>query len=530
VELELASGLKQRPAVLASAGARVREAARLDEAIEDRLRAATAGDERAAASAAHFMRRSGAWGLARWGLGRQGMQLWHAMPGLLNVVHEAEDEAAILAGSCRWLREQTRADAAGFVSPRVDRWIASAGFSADDLTSELVRDAAHGDGRTVARESEVVAGAAVRWSGGTSGYVLVRGRASVAEAMADGVRAVAALAAPALRARLDVLALAEAGDSLAPEILGISPAIAEVRLAAVRAALTPFPVLIEGESGTGKELVARALHRLSARRDRRFCAVNCAALTDELVEAELFGHSRGAFTGAVGARIGLFEEAHLGTLFLDEVSELSPRAQAKVLRVLQEREIRRLGENGSRPVDVRIVAATNRPLGNGVVDGRFRHDLMFRLMVVRITLPPLRERPEDVPLLAQTFARRLAPDTGKRIVLGPDALGALARHQWPGNVRELQNAIAALTVLAPERGRVTARHVAQVLTAGAGQDEPVIVPLVVARESLERRLVAASLARHAGRRSAAARELGLSRQGLTKVIKRLGLAHVGRVA
>jgi two-component system response regulator HydG len=291
-----------------------------------------------------------------------------------------------------------------------------------------------------------------------------------------------------------------------------------------RVATTNFGVLIEGESGTGKELVARALHRLSPRRDRRMCAVNCAALGDDLFEAELFGHTRGAFTGAVGARPGLFEEADSGTLVLDEVGELSPRAQAKLLRALQDGEIRRVGENSSRRVDVRIVAATNRSLAEMAAAHAFREDLVFRLAVATIRMPPLRSRIEDVPLLAQTFWTQLTARAHTRAALGTDAIAALCRHRWPGNVRELQNAIAGLVLVAPARGRVTGRHVAQVLAQGAKQtDDP--LPLETGRARWEQRAVAAALARHGGRRSAAARELGLTRQGLSKAIKRLGLSR-----
>jgi DNA-binding NtrC family response regulator len=288
-----------------------------------------------------------------------------------------------------------------------------------------------------------------------------------------------------------------------------------------RAAASPFPILIEGESGTGKELVARAIHRLSPRRDRRFSAVNCAALGDDLIEAELFGHARGAFTGAIGPRAGLFEDAHGGTLMLDEVSELSARAQAKLLRVLQEREVRRLGENAARAVDVRVVAATNRPLGEQSGRGLFRADLLFRLAVIRLRLPPLRERVEDVPLLVHAFWRDLTRQAGKRALLGPDALAALCRHPWPGNVRELQNVVSALVVEAPVRGRTSARVVAQVLDASGLDRASTVMALDRARTSCERQTVATALARHAGRRAPAARDLGLTRQGLAKAIKRL---------
>jgi DNA-binding NtrC family response regulator len=219
----------------------------------------------------------------------------------------------------------------------------------------------------------------------------------------------------------------------------------------------------------------------------------------------------------------LFEESHGSTLFLDEVAELSPRAQAKLLRVLQEREVRRVGDHLSRPVDVRVVAATNLPLAQAVGAGKFREDLLFRLAVVRIRVPPLRDRIEDIPLLAQAFWRSLAAETEKRALLGPDAIAALCRHRWPGNVRELQNVIAGLVVAAPTRGRVGARLVAQVLTGSAPEGEPASVTLEAARQALERRMLLAALARHGGRPGVAARELGLSRQGLAKAMKRLGL-------
>ncbi len=190
----------------------------------------------------------------------------------------------------------------------------------------------------------------------------------------------------------------------------------------MKAAASPFPVLIEGESGSGKELVARAVHEASIRRSRRFCPLNCAAIADELVEAELFGHTRGAFTGAVAERLGLFEESQGGTLFLDEVAELSARVQAKLLRTLQEGEVRRVGESATRKVDARIVAATNRPLGNEVTAGRFRNDLRYRLDVLRITIPPLRERLEDIPLLVRHVWSVLSKRTGSRAVLSPSAL------------------------------------------------------------------------------------------------------------
>jgi transcriptional regulator with PAS, ATPase and Fis domain len=294
-----------------------------------------------------------------------------------------------------------------------------------------------------------------------------------------------------------------------------------LRDAVARAAETTFPVVVEGESGSGKELVARAIHRLSARRHGRFAAINCAALSDELAEAELFGHTRGAFTGAVGVRVGLFEESHLGTLFLDEVAELSARTQARLLRALQEREVRRLGENTPRRVDVRVVAATNRSLAAMASRGEFREDLRFRLAVIRLQVPPLRDRVEDISLLALHSWKQMTRDRPTRALLGADALARLARHRWPGNVRELQNVIAALVVNAPRRGRVSARLVDHVLAQSGASDMQQTGLLDTARSACERQTVMTALARHGGRKARAARELGLSRQGLAKAIKRL---------
>jgi len=304
-----------------------------------------------------------------------------------------------------------------------------------------------------------------------------------------------------------------------PEIAGPSAALDELRRSIVRAAAAPFAVLVEGESGVGKELVARAIHRLSPRAPRRFCDVNCAALPDDLVEAELFGHARGAYTGAPGDRPGLFEEASGGTLFLDEVPELSARAQAKLLRVIQQQEVRRLGEAVTRPIDVRIVAAANRCLSDEVTAGRFRADLLYRLDVVRLRVPPLRERLEDVPALAELFWRAAAARVGSAATLGDAALRALAAYAWPGNVRELQNVMAALAVAAPSRGRVPP----SLLPARIREQQPRPPTLAAVRAACEREAVRAALARAAGCRAGAARELGLTRQGLLKTMRRLAL-------
>ena len=303
-------------------------------------------------------------------------------------------------------------------------------------------------------------------------------------------------------------------------LLGASQAMTDVRAAAEAAARVPFTVLVEGESGSGKELVAREIHRLGPRRSRSFCAVNCAALTDDLCEAELFGHARGAFTGAVGERAGLFEDADGGTLFLDEVSELSPRAQAKLLRAIQEGEIRRLGETRSRRVDVRLVAATNRPLADAVAAGAFRADLRYRLDVVHITLPPLRDRPDDVPFLAQHFWERATQRVDSHARLAPETLAALARYDWPGNVRELQNALSALAVYAPRHGVVRVSALPAAISGGTPLGG---MTLEQARRLVDERLVRAALAQTGGHRGRAASALGVTRQGLAKLVDRLRL-------
>ena len=338
----------------------------------------------------------------------------------------------------------------------------------------------------------------------------------------DLLELTASVAAPRIDAmRATAREVANASIAI-PELVGSSPAIADVRRSVTRAAAAPFSVLIEGESGSGKELVARALHHLSPRRERRFCDVNCAALPEELLESELFGHTKGAFTGAMSDRAGLVEEADGGTLFLDEVADLSPRAQAKLLRVLQQQEVRRVGATVSRKVDIRVVSAANRDMRNEVAEGRFRQDLLYRLDVVRIRVPALRERPEDIPLLADHVWRAAAARVGSQATLTHGVLSALTRYHWPGNVRELQNVLAGVAVSAPARGQVKAALLPPFI---AGAVSPSTTRLTDARDQFERRFIELALARAGGRRTRAARELGLSRQGLLKMMGRLGLCR-----
>jgi DNA-binding NtrC family response regulator/tetratricopeptide (TPR) repeat protein len=336
----------------------------------------------------------------------------------------------------------------------------------------------------------------------------------------DVLELAAAVLSPRVESMQTVAREVAVASASIPELVGASAAIEEVRRAVTRAAAAPFAVLIEGESGVGKELVARAIHCLSPRRERRFCDLNCAALPDELLESELFGHARGAFTGAVTERAGLVEEADGGTLFLDEVPDLSPRAQAKLLRVLQQQEVRRVGESFSRKVDVRIVSAVNRDMRSEAAAGRFRQDLLYRLDVIRIRVPPLRERPEDIPLLAHHFWRTVAPRVGTKAALAHSTVTALARYSWPGNVRELQNVMAALAVAAPARGQVRSSLLPSVIV---GAPAAASTRLADARMQFERRFIEVALARAGGRRARAARDLGLSRQGLLKMLARLGL-------
>src|SRR5581483_11008395 len=307
------------------------------------------------------------------------------------------------------------------------------------------------------------------------------------------------------------------------EIVGESAAMREVLALVQKVAASKATVLIEGETGTGKELVARAIHAASDRRENLFVAVNCAALSEGILESELFGHRRGAFTGAVADRKGLFEVADGGTLFLDEISETTPALQAKLLRVLQEGEVRPVGENLPRPVDVRIVAATNRKLEE-VKAGRFREDLHYRLRVFPIHLPPLRERREDIPALARPLVARLAAQLKKPVgPPTPPALAIVARYPFAGNVRELANELERAMILAEPGEPITedllSDHILNVAgTNGSGRGE-----LQRRTDDFERAEIAAAIARAGGVKARAAEELGITYRGLVKKMRRLGM-------
>lgn len=282
-----------------------------------------------------------------------------------------------------------------------------------------------------------------------------------------------------------------------------------------------LPVLIRGETGTGKEMIARAVHVLGRRRDQPFLAINCAELPDSILESELFGHSRGAFTGAVGDRPGLFEAAGDGTVFLDEVGELPQPAQAKLLRLLEERRVRRLGSSQSRALACRIVAATNRDLPKEIERGRFRADLFYRLRGSELVLRALRERQGDVLTLAELFAARAALRFGRfPVQLGEDAKLVLAAHDWPGNIRELRQAIE-VCVLSASTERISSRDLG--LLPASDAQAPAVEPLLTA-SAVERAHILRALASTAGNKMAAARILGLTRQSLHRRMLRHGIS------
>ena len=310
---------------------------------------------------------------------------------------------------------------------------------------------------------------------------------------------------------------------------GESAALQKVWEAIRRAAPTSATVLITGESGVGKELVARAIHRNSLRKDETFVQVNCAAIPEELIESELFGHEKGSFTGATEKQIGKFELAHKGTIFLDEVGDMSLRTQAKVLRVLQEGEVERIGSQKTINVDVRVIAATNKDLEAEIARGGFREDLFFRLSVIPIAVPPLRERPEDVPVLVRHFVKQFAADNNLRPkAFAPAAIEALKRHSWRGNARELKNTVERLLIMV-EGEEIRPEHLTDVLRRPAGADSasPAEAPgsLQDFKASAERSFIVQKLRESRWNISATANAIGTPRSNLYKKLEQYGITQ-----
>jgi two-component system nitrogen regulation response regulator NtrX len=310
-------------------------------------------------------------------------------------------------------------------------------------------------------------------------------------------------------------------------MIGESFALRQLREQVEMAAPTNGRVLIYGENGTGKELVARTIHQLSRRRLGPFVEVNCAAIPEELIESELFGHQKGAFTGAVADKPGRFEQADGGTIFLDEIADMSLKTQAKVLRVLQEQVMERVGGTQRIKVDVRVLAATNKDLPGEIRTGRFREDLYFRLNVIPIFVPPLRDRQDDIPLLADHFMALMAAEYGRRPKrLAPGAAGRLQQYGWPGNVRELRNVIERLMIMVPGE-TITAQDLAFLGHDEVRERPPAVapsMPLAEAREQFEREYILQALAAQQGNISRTADALGVERSNLYKKMKAFGIA------
>lgn len=303
------------------------------------------------------------------------------------------------------------------------------------------------------------------------------------------------------------------------DMLAASPQMQGVFAYIRKVAKTTAPVLLLGESGTGKEMAALAIHRRSSRKDGPFVAINCNAIPENLLESELFGHEKGAFTGAHAQRKGMIESAREGTLFLDEIGELPAAVQVKLLRFLQGQRFQRVGGRQEIQIDTRIIAATNVDLKQAVAEGRFREDLYFRLAVVVIKLPPLRERADDVALLAREFLHKYAAQNGKtNLTFTPEALRAINCYSWPGNVRELQNRVKRAVIMADGK-RITETD----LELSPSASPTGTATLKEARESIERELIQQTLKRHLGKVTSAAAELGISRPTLYELIEKLGI-------
>jgi transcriptional regulator with PAS, ATPase and Fis domain len=307
-------------------------------------------------------------------------------------------------------------------------------------------------------------------------------------------------------------------------LLGRSRAHFQVLRLIGRIKNSQVPVLISGESGTGKELVARMIHRYGNRNTGSFVALNCGAIPDHLLESELFGYARGAFTGAVREKPGLIEEAHRGTFFMDEIGDLSLPLQAKLLRVLQEKEIRRIGENRMRCVDVRFISATNKDIENEVLQGRFREDLFYRIKIVSIDLLPLRERREDILSLLNHLVEKYCTEMRReRIYFSPRAQELLMNYSWPGNVRELQNEIQRCLVLCSDGNLIKEEHLSGKICGNNEKHHSIPLDYFQAKAEFEKKFLNEALARSSYNRTRTAEEIGLSRQGLFKLMKKHGI-------
>jgi len=312
------------------------------------------------------------------------------------------------------------------------------------------------------------------------------------------------------------------------DIVYVSREMGEVVRTAKRIAHTSAPVLIEGESGTGKELVARLIHKHSRRAGKPFVPVNCGAIPEPLFESEFFGYRAGAFTGAVRDKPGIFEAADRGTAFLDEIGDLSVSMQAKILRVLQEREVRRVGDTRAGRIDIRVIAATNKNLEREINAGRFREDLFFRIAILRIGLTPLRQRRSDIPVLVDYFAVKYARRIGRRVPqLASEVISMFKRYSWPGNVRELENEVHRMVALADDgrpvdRHLVSGRILAQLYGDGQGGGDGCLKERLA---GLERQIIMETLDLYGWNKTRAARHLGLTRQGLHRKLHRLSITR-----
>jgi transcriptional regulator with PAS, ATPase and Fis domain len=320
-----------------------------------------------------------------------------------------------------------------------------------------------------------------------------------------------------LAGQADCLIQASDSDSL----IGESRVFNAIQTLIERVKNSAAPVFIYGESGTGKELVARAIHARGTRRAGPFVAVNCGAIPDYLLESELFGHVRGSFTGALRDKAGLLEEANGGTFFLDEIGDLSPPLQAKLLRLLQEKEIRRVGETRTRRIDVRFISATNKELEKEIEQGRFRMDLYYRLRILTIEVPPLRERREDLLLLVNHFVDKYGREMGReRTYVSPGALELMAGYSWPGNIRELQNEIQRCLVLAGGDRLIREEHLSAKVNPRPAAAAPVTYNYFLAKSEFEKRFIHQALVRFGHNKARTAKEVGLTRQGLFKLLKK----------